>query len=345
MLTWSHASSLSAMSSHQPTDDARRLRAVARAHEHGRPGYPIEAVRWLVPGEHKHVLEVGAGVGKLTEQLLGAGHAVHAVDQNPVMLEQLRRRLRHAKVTEGRLEDLSIAHRSIDNVVCSTAFTSFNLDVALPTIARSLKAGGHLSVVWHERDTRIPWVRRLGAFLEGPRGSRDNEPSSTSITEKLMASTLFSYVEHETFTLWQEVNRETVADLVLSRTWVSQLSEVARAEAVEEVRDFYADYGRGMDGMRLPYVVHCVRTQVVHQPGLFDDGSDVLRHLADRRPTRAAGTSQSEDAEGEEKSDAASEETGEAPSATGEAAARTRYDEELFKSDGTDTDMLLIDFH
>ena len=30
---------------------------------------------------------------------------------------------------------------------------------------------------------------------------------------------------------------------------------------------FYDDYGRGMDGMRLPYDSHCYRAVVVERPG------------------------------------------------------------------------------
>lgn len=336
------------MSDTQPTDETRTIRARALAHAQGRPGYPADAVKWLVPGQHKHVLEIGAGTGKLTEQVVAAGHAVHAVDREPVMLEQLLTRLPNVRVSEGSVEELEIAHRSVDTVLCSTAFTTFDHEAALPVIAKALKTGGHLSVVWHERDTRIPWVRRLGAFLEGPLGARDNEPRSESIVETLLHSPLFSFVEEESFTVWQDVNRDTVGDLVRSRSWFSNLDAAAQDAAVAEVQAFYADYGRGMDGMQLPYTVRCVRTQVVHQPGLFDDGTDVLARL------RKDGDEASETAgEGEDQhspsyelsgSDGLEATTERRASATGEAAPRTRYDQDLFRSDGTDTDMLLIDF-
>ncbi|GGD13301.1 class I SAM-dependent methyltransferase [Nocardioides daphniae] len=333
------------MASERPPEEPRGARSVAAAHVHGRPGYPRECVDWVVPGHGKTVLEIGAGIGKLTEQLVAAGHAVHAVDRDASMLEVLRTRLPSVPVTEGTVEELELRHRSVDAVVCSTAFTSFDLDCTLPVIAKALKTGGHLSVVWHERDTRIPWVRRLGAFLEGPVGARDNEPRTTTITERLLHSPLFSFVEEQTYTIWQDIDRETVSDLVLSRSWVAALSPEARARAVEEVQAFYADYGRGMDGMQLPYRVHAVRTQVVHQPGLFDDGTDALRITSGAGPvasvagvavTAAATDAQADAREG----DAQGEAQGEAK----EAPPKFRFDADLFTSDGTDTDMLLIDF-
>lgn len=323
------------MASERPPDETHGTRSVAAAHVHGRPGYPAEMVGWIVPGRGKTVLEVGSGIGKLTEQLVGQGHAVHAVDQDPSMLEVLRTRMPSVPVTQGTVEELELRHRSVDAVVCTTAFTSFDDETALPVIAKALKTGGHLSVVWHERDTRIPWVRRLGAFLEGPLGARDNEPRSTTVTERLLHSPLFSFVEEETWTTWQQIDRATVADLALSRSWVSALSPEARARAVAEVQEFYAAYGRGMDGMQLPYRVHAVRTQVVHQPGLFDDGTDALRFTSPA-PGEVGATGTASVLGGREQQDP--------QQADPEARPRFRFDADLFTSDGTDTDMLLIDF-
>lgn len=345
------------MASERPPDEPRRTHDVALAHVHGRPGYPAELVGWVAPGRARTVLELGSGIGKLTEQLVAAGHAVHAVDRDPAMLTVLSERLPAVPVTEGTVEELELRHRSVDAVVCTTAFTSFDLDTALPVIAKALRTGGHLSVVWHERDTRIPWVRRLGAFLEGPLGARDNEPRSTRVTEALLHSPLFSFVEEETWNVWQEIDRKTVADLVLSRSWVADLSPEARADAVAEVQAFYADYGRGMDGMQLPYRVHAVRTQVVHQPGLFDDGTDALRITSGTGAATAGAATAGVATAGATAADQATTGDGEEPVAPeavdGAAAAaapaqeappKFRFDADLFTSDGTDTDMLLIDF-
>lgn len=41
------------------------------------------------------------------------------------------------------------------------------------------------------------------------------------------------------------------------------LDEEARARKLAEVLAFYDDYGRGMDGMQLPYVVSCHKAVVV----------------------------------------------------------------------------------
>ena len=68
--------------------DERRGRAtsfgdVADAYERARPGYPEEAVRWLVGEEARDVVDLGAGTGKLTRSLVVLGHRVTAVEPLP----------------------------------------------------------------------------------------------------------------------------------------------------------------------------------------------------------------------------------------------------------------------
>ena len=65
---------------------ARSFASVAEAYAFGRPSYPIEAVRWLMPHDATTVLDLGAGTGKLTERLLELGLDVIAVEP----LEQMR---------------------------------------------------------------------------------------------------------------------------------------------------------------------------------------------------------------------------------------------------------------
>ena len=86
----------------------------------------------------------------------------------------------------------------------------------------------------------------------------------------LVLSPLFGFVEDATFALWQDINRESLVDLVLSRSNVATLEPEVRAAKVAEVLAFYDDYGRGMDGMQLPYVTHCYKA-VVRAPAVDSD--------------------------------------------------------------------------
>lgn len=267
---------------------ARSFGAVAGAYDRGRPGYPPEAARWLIGRDAASVLELGAGTGKLTAELVAQGHDVHATDPDEQMLELLAKRVPQARRSIASAEELPVSDRSVDVVVAAQAFHWFDHSVAIPEIARVLKPRGVLALVWNFRDDRIPWVRRLGNLIGTPEQLVDP-------TGKLAESGLFEAADSERFSFWQEINRDSLVDLVVSRSQISTLDEEARASKVAEVVAFYDEFGRGYDGMQLPYLTHCFRARVV-----------------DRLPRRGADDSDSESP--------------------------------TLRNDGSDTDMLLIDF-
>jgi SAM-dependent methyltransferase len=268
---------------------ARSFGAVAAAYDRGRPTYPLEAATWLTGPQPLTVLELGAGTGKLTRLLVELGHDVHATDPDRAMLDILERDLPDVRTSQSTAEEIPSGDRSYDVVVCAQAFHWFDRQVAMPEIARVLRPGGVLSLVWNQRDERIPWVKRLGAII----GSQDqlSEPA-----QALGPSRLFGEPLAATFKFWQVINRDSIKDLVQSRSNVAVLDPDARARKLAEVLAFYDDFGRGMDGMQLPYAAHCFRAPVTDRPD------------------------------------------------AGELEVEDRSSEPERKSDGGDTEMLLIDF-
>lgn len=275
---------------------SRSFGPVAAAYDRGRPAYPRAAVEWLVGGQARTVLELGAGTGKLTGHLVDLGHDVHASDPDEGMLDVLSARVPGATTKVAGAEEIPAHDRSVDVVACAASFQWFDHERALPEIARVLRPGGHVAIVWNERDERIPWVRRLGKVL-----GHGDHPDEASY-DVLASSGLFGFVEEKVFTHWQDIHRESIVDLALSHSHIADLDEDAREERLAEVLAFYNDYGRGMDGMQIPHRARCLRAQVLARPGADTPEADHDRTAAPVEP------------------------------------------EEPIVSDGTDTDMLLIDF-
>src|SRR5690348_1191371 len=136
--------------------------SVADAYDRARPSYPEAAARWLIGEGRLNVLELGAGTGQLTETLVAHGHRVIATDPSPEMLGRLRERVTPYSVGISGAEAIPAPNRSVDVVVCAQSFHWFDPSRALPEIARVLRPGGFLALVWNQRDASIPWVRRLG---------------------------------------------------------------------------------------------------------------------------------------------------------------------------------------
>ena len=237
---------------------SRAFGAVAQAYDRGRPSYPADAVAWLLDGDAKIVLELGAGTGKLTRQMVDQGHAVFATEKDPAMLEVLKQRVPEVSAKVAGAEEIPANDRSVDVVIAAQAFHWFDHDVAIPEMARVLKPGGHVALVWNFFDKRIPWVRKLLEVM--------GERMHTSGSQEILAeSELFGEVESETFAFWQDVDRDTLVDIVASRSYIASLPEDERESKLDAVRALYDDYGRGHDGMQLPYVVECFRTKVIDQ--------------------------------------------------------------------------------
>lgn len=232
--------------------------AVADSYHRGRPAYPLEAAAWLVGDEPVSVLELGAGTGKLTAALVDLGHDVHATDPDEAMLAVLQATLPDVRTSVATAERIPAPDMTYDVVVAGQAFHWFDPAVAVPEIARVLKPGGTVALAWNQRDESIPWVRRLGGLI----GKRIE---SIDPTEQLEESGNFVAVESATFTFWQRIDQHSIVDLVLSRSNLAGLSDAEREAKRTEVLAFYDDYGRGMDGMQLPYRCHCFRATVTNQ--------------------------------------------------------------------------------
>jgi SAM-dependent methyltransferase len=239
---------------------SRSFGPVADAYDRGRPGFPAAAARWLVGRDAATVLELGAGTGKLTRALVALGHDVHATDPDPAMLGVLQKGLPDVRTSVAGAEEIPLADRSVDVVVAGQAFHWFDHERALPEIARVLRSGGHVAVCWNLRDERIPWVRKLGRAL-GSAAAED-----TDSTEALVQSDLFGFVDEQVFSHWQQVDRDSVVDMAASRSYVASLADDEREAVLDRVRALYDDYGRGMDGMQIPYDCRCYRARVNDRP-------------------------------------------------------------------------------
>ena len=237
----------------------RSFGAVADAYDRARPSYPAEAVSWLTGSGRSSVLELGAGTGKLTEVLHGQGHDVLATEPLPAMLRQLTRRVPVAHVASAA-EHIPLRSRSVDVVVCGQSFHWFDHDLAMAEIARVLRSGGVLALAWNTYDTSIPWVRRLARLLHAP-GPGDLDDSSSPLIE----SPYFGFVEERQFRFWQVHTATSLADLARSVSYVATMKDAQRDEVLGEVDTLYAGYGRGHDGMQLPWVTRCFRAVVRHQ--------------------------------------------------------------------------------
>lgn len=174
--------------------------AAAAEYARYRPDYPLTAIRWLLApltgADHDvaqprlvTLLDLGAGTGKLTAQLaslaIGDGQPrVLAVEPDPDMLAELRRQLPGVTAMPGQAEAIPVPDASVDAVLAGQAAHWFDLDRAIPEIARVLRPGGVLGGLWNADDSRVGWVAGLheasGRRTVVPIGGSDNDDEGMS---------------------------------------------------------------------------------------------------------------------------------------------------------------------
>jgi len=151
---------------------AQQFAAVADVYDHGRPGYPPEAVtiaaRELGLHARDRVADLGAGTGKLTATLLGAGLDVVAVEP----LAEMRARLPAVEVVAATAEDLPFADGELAACFSADAFHWFDAGAATRELHRVLRPRGGVALLWHlpgwESDPPHWWTE-LVALLNGLR--------------------------------------------------------------------------------------------------------------------------------------------------------------------------------
>ena len=226
--------------------------SAAAAYERGRPSYPPEAIDWLLPTGARKVLDLGAGTGKLTTRLVERGLDVVAVDPIPDMLEVLRASLPETRAVLGTAEEIPLEDNSVDAVLVAQAWHWVDPDRAIPEVARVLRRGGRLGLVWNTRDERLGWVRELGQIIgsDGDRGRFD-----VALPEPFTEPQRYQ-VEWTNY-----LTPQALIDLVASRSYCITSPTEVRARTLEEVRELLATHPAlaNSTGLAMPYVTVCIR--------------------------------------------------------------------------------------
>jgi SAM-dependent methyltransferase len=132
--------------------------------------YPQDVIAWLIETlgikSGRQVVDLAAGTGTLTEMLADVGADIVAVEPVTSMRDRLRARLPGIPVLAGVAEALPLADKSVDAVVVARAFHWFDARRALDEIARVVRPGGGLGLIWNARDRSVEWVDQVWSVID-----------------------------------------------------------------------------------------------------------------------------------------------------------------------------------
>ena len=227
-------------------------------YERGRPGYPDDAVTYLVRElgvrEGRDVLELGAGTGKFTELIVHTGARITTVEPVPAMRAALERNCPMVPVLDGTAEAIPAENFAFDAVIAAAAFHWFDGVRALPEIHRVLRPEGALGLIWNTRDEASDWSERLTEIFDRLAGEGAPRYRSGHWRQALQRSQLFGPLHHRLAYHVHHVTPEAFLDRVLSVSYVAAASEDERARVLAQVNELIAtDPELGGQEIAIPY--------------------------------------------------------------------------------------------
>jgi len=214
-----------------PANDphGRRFGEAAQAYERGRPDYPPAVVDWLLEWAPRRVVDLGAGTGKLTRDLVGRVESVVAVEPDAGMRAAFAQVLPDVVAVPGTGERIPLPDASADAVLASQAWHWVDPDRAEPEVARVLVPSGYLGLVWNDRDETDPWIARLSELLE-------EFGTSPDAGYRPILGTLFTPMEVVEIPWTHVAPVDAVVDMIASRSYVIALAEADQRTLLDRVR-------------------------------------------------------------------------------------------------------------
>ena len=254
--------------------ESRRLSfgSVAADYDRYRPAPPPQALDWLIPPDATAVLDLAAGTGAVTRLLIGRAARVVAVEPDERMRAVLAARCPEAEVLEGRGEDIPLTDASVDAVVVASAWHWLDPERAVPEIARVLRPGGNLGVIWVSRDSRVAWVAEFNALMREAReadrapdapatdaptadGSRKDRRRRREVT--FPPGSPMSSVEEHTVEYTLPMTKDDLFGLLGTYSAVITLDPAKRADLSQRARDFLDR--QPWEQTDLPMICRCLR--------------------------------------------------------------------------------------
>lgn len=212
------------------------------------------------------LLDVGAGTGILTGQLLRAGREMVGVEPVASMRDQFARALPRVPVAAAVAEALPFQRACFSGLTFAQAFHWMDHDRVLIEVRRVLRPGGVLALVWNERVESVSWVRELTDLIEARSGGRPYSDHREQSWEELVgAAGGFAHISTDRYPNHVASSHELVVERVRSTSFVAVMDPPARESLISEVRDVLAQNNETKDQEQFDFphetVVHLWRSE------------------------------------------------------------------------------------
>ncbi|MCD2193866.1 class I SAM-dependent methyltransferase [Actinomycetospora endophytica] len=228
----------------------------ADAYDRLRPAPAPGALDQVLPPGVRRVADLAAGTGLVTRAVLArpGAPAVVAVEPDPRMLARLATTTPGALAVRGVAEAIPLASGSMDAVLASSAWHWFDPPVATAEIARVLRPGGVLGLLWSRADPTVPWVAQVrgignaaadGSARLSRRGFDVALPPGHGFVDELPEAVTVRWTRRMT--------RDDVAGMVCTYSGVLELPAAEQDEVRRAARELLDVVLPGTDDVDVPF--------------------------------------------------------------------------------------------
>ena len=215
-----------------------------------RPGYALEAVRWIVEragvDRDAVVVDLAAGTGHLSRRFVELGMPVVAVEPAGNLRRLLKERLPAVRTIAGVAERMPFGDGAVDLVVVGNAFHHFDEEPAFAELRRILTPSGAAALFWaRSNDDRDP---ALAAIQRAVRETVDRAGRAPTFIdaydawhhppERLVG---FGIIARRSFPHRYNVPSARLADLYATSSDVASLPEPDRGALLARIRELTRD--------------------------------------------------------------------------------------------------------
>lgn len=220
----------------------------ASTYQRARPSYhPDLVTRFISRYGSGATLEIGAGTGIFTQQIVDQGVSVVAVEPVEEMRQRLLNRVPAVDARDGTAEQLPVEADSFDTVAVAQSFHWFDFELALDEIHRVLRQGGHLVTVWNVKVGDVAWFKKYMEIVDRYAGDTPRH-ADMRWRAAIDADRRYEIVDDWHIDHPKQVDKAGIVSRALSTSFIAALpdhdrnlvaAEILRAlESVDEPLDF-----------------------------------------------------------------------------------------------------------
>jgi SAM-dependent methyltransferase len=240
--------------------------AIAEDYDRLRAGPPEAAVDWLLPAGGQVAVDLGAGTGLLTRALARKVPQVVAVEPDERMAAVLRSRASDEhftgiRVAQGRGEAIPMPDASADGVFASSSWHWLDPERAPREIARVLRDGGRLGVIWTSRDRNTDWVREVESFRDRAVERADERDGQWPPHHRAVSlpGELFGSVESASFSFTRRMTINDFVDMLATYSGAITASPQDREAGLARARTVLERRFPGASQIDVPMRSRCFR--------------------------------------------------------------------------------------